>query len=278
MRYRPLQQLLLSLLLLSAAPASAATFERILALTPHACEMLYAIGASSKIAGAVAYCDYPEQAKALPRIGSYQGIHVEAALRLKPDAAIVMARHVKGVEKLEKMGVTIIVSNPENFEDIFRDMIKLGRLTGHLREAEALVQKERLQLQHIRRKAHSGVRVFYELWPDPLLTVGSVSFINTLIREAGGINIFADLPMENPHVNIESVVRGKPAMIIVPLEKRSIQARKAFWKPWLTDHHVTFAAINPDLLHRPGPRLIDGLELLQRALNRSTTTPVENIE
>jgi len=244
-------------------------FPRMIALAPHVCEMLYAIGAASSIVGAVSYCDYPAEAKKLPRVGSYQGVDVEAALRLQPDIAVVTGRNVKGVLQLEKLGVTIVVSNPTSFEGVFHDMLMLGRLTGHQQEAEAVVRQQRERLQRVRAKPASHRRLFYELWSDPLLTVGGVSFIDALIREAGGVNVFSRLNIDTPHVNVESVIRAKPEMIIIPDENRDITRRKAFWRKWLGNDHLSFAVINPDLLHRPGPRLIDGLERLQQLLQKA---------
>ncbi|MDQ6970973.1 MAG: cobalamin-binding protein [Mariprofundus sp.] len=253
---------------------SAAPLERILALTPHACEMLYAIGASANIVGAVDYCDYPESATHLPRVGGYTGINVEAALRLHPDAAIVMNRNVKGITQLEKMGVKIISSNPVDFEAVFQDILRMGALTGHELKAKALVHKQRLSLERIRHFSNQfgadKIRVFYELWHDPIMTAGGPSFITALIKEAGGYNIFADVGLETPHVNVEAVIRAHPDIIIIPLEKRNLKERQVFWEHWLGKGNVRFAAINPDLLHRPGPRLIEGLELLQQALHDSS--------
>jgi len=256
---------------------SAAPFERMLALTPHACEMLYAIGAGQQLVGAVSYCDYPAEAKKLPRIGSYQGINVEAALRLNPDAAIVLNRNVKGVSQLEQMGMTIIVSNPVDFEAVFQDMLRLGRLTGHDQQAVDLVKGQRQRLHQIRQRPASHMRVFYELWHDPIITAGGPSFITAMIAAAGGENIFADVNLETPHVNVESVIRAKPEIIIIPLEKRNIEERRYFWQHWLGKAKVRFAAINPDLLHRPGPRLIEGLELLQQALIKAKQ-PTESVQ
>jgi len=255
-------------MLLIPSMSHAEKFERILALSPHVCEMLYAIGAASQIVGAVSYCDYPADAQALPRIGSYQGINIEAALRLKPDIAIVINKHVKGVMQLKKMGIKIITSNPQSFDDIFHDILALGELTGHQLEAVTLIRQQRIRLKRIRQKVMSQHRVFYELWPDPLLTIGKPSFINALIHEAGGHNVFSNIPLETPHVNIESVIKAQPDIIIIPLEKRSMQERQLFWEKWFGKKHVRFASINPDLLHRPGPRLIDGLETLQQILNK----------
>ena len=262
-----MKQLLLSLFIAATLLLPATTMaQRILALTPHACEMLYAIDAGEQIVGAVSYCDYPTEAKALPRIGSYERINVEAALRLKPDLAIVMSRNVVGIEKLEQMGITIVVSNPISFETMFDDILKLGELTHQSAEAETVVNQLRKRLQKIRAKRRPETAVFYEVWHDPMLTAGGPSFISDLIHQAGGKNIFAGINVETPHVNVESVIRAKPELIVVPLEKRNIEERKAFWEKWLGKDKVRFAAINPDILHRPGPRLLDGLELLQKAL------------
>lgn len=257
---------ILFIALLLPAAASGTEPQRILALTPHACEMLYAIGAGDQLVGAVSYCDYPEQARQLPRIGSYERINVEAALHLKPTQAVVLSRNVAGIELLEKMGVEIIVSNPGSFEEMFADMLKLGELSGHLSKAEEVVSQLRARLQKVRSMKRSETAVFYEVWSDPILTAGGPSFITALVHEAGGRNVFADIAVETPHVNVESVIRARPELIVIPLEKRKLEERQAFWEGWLGKGEVRFTAINPDLLHRPGPRLLDGLELLQQAL------------
>ncbi len=260
-----MKRVLLLLVGLWALPVTAQAQHRILALAPHACEMLYAIGAGDQIVGAVSYCDYPEAAKKLPRVGSYEGIHVEAALRLHPDLAVVMNRNVKGVAMLEKADVRIVESGPDSFADIFADLLALGEMTGRRLQAGALVASLQRRLQQVRRHVHPGTRVFYEIWYDPLITAGGPSFISDMIREAGGENVFAGVPMETPRVNVESVVRAAPELIVIPVEQRDPAARRRFWRRWL-GNDIRFVVIDPDLMHRPGPRLLDGLELLQRAL------------
>ncbi len=271
-RLRTLFIALLFILLMADAAESGretgtmAGVPRILALTPHACEMLYAIGAGDRIVGAVSFCDYPEQAGELPRIGSYERINVEAALRLKPDLAVVISRNVVGVEMLEKMGITVMVSNPDSFESMFTDILKLGDITRRQDAAMALVSDLRKRLQKVRALPRSDVAVFYEVWHDPILTAGGSSFISDLIHEAGGRNIFADIGVETAHVNVEAVIRARPDLIVIPLEQRNLEERRTFWEGWLGKDKVRFASIDPDILHRPGPRLLDGLELLQQAL------------
>lgn len=257
---------LLWLLLLTLATWPAYAADRILALTPHACEMIYAIGAEDRLVGAGSYCDYPVAAKNLPRVGSHERINVEAALRLHPDLIVVMSRSVAGVEQLEKMGVIIVVSDPKSFEAIFADMRNLGALTGHVSEAESVVYHLQKRLQKIRNSRGVEVPVFYEVWRDPIITAGGSSFVTTLIHEAGGRNLFADVPLPAPHVSVESVIRAKPQVIVLPSKGGDLKERQQFWEEWLGKDSVHFVSIDPDLLHRPGPRLIDGLELLQQGI------------
>jgi len=254
--------LLLCHSLLSVSSAVAA--DRILALTPHACEIFYAIKAERKLVGAVDYCDYPAAALRLPRVGNYAGINVEAALQQRPDAAVVMGRQVAGVSQLESLGVRIVVSNPTSLQEVLTDIDRLGQLANRQVEAKKLVRHLAARLASVRAQSVPHTRVFYEIWSDPLLTAGGTSFISDLIAEAGGINVFADINQETARVNVESVIQARPQLIVIPLEKRNLAERRRFWHHWL-GHDVRLIAINPDLVHRPGPRLMDGLELLQKA-------------
>ncbi len=249
---------------LASLPATAA--ERILALTPHACEMLYAIGAGEQMVGAGSACDYPLEATKQPRVGSHERINIEAALRLHPDLVVVMSRSVAGIDQLEAMGIAVVVSDPKSFEAIFADMRKLGELTGHAAEAVSVVNHLQKRLQKVRASRKGEIPLFYEVWRDPLITVGGASFMNTLIHEAGGKNLFADVPLTAPHVSVESVIRAKPQVIVLPSKGSDLKERQQFWESWLGKGSVRFVTIDPDLLSRPGPRLIDGLEQLQRAL------------
>jgi ABC-type Fe3+-hydroxamate transport system substrate-binding protein len=144
-------------------------------------------------------------------------------------------------------------------------MLKLGELTGHAAQAENTVHKLRKRLSRVRSIPRSGKAVFYEIWPDPLMTAGGPSFITELIKEAGGKNVFADIKLPAPRVSVESVIRAKPELIVVPLEERDVEGRERFWAQWPGLEKVRIVAIDPDILHRPGPRLLDGLEALQQA-------------
>jgi len=246
-------------------PLQALAAERILALSPHACEILYAIGAGDDVVGAVDYCDYPEPVIDVPRIGSYTGINLEAALRLKPTMAVISATS-RQKEQLQTLGIRVIRSAPQSVDDVLADIRRLGRLTGHARQAEAVAVNIQQRLNRLARtSSRQPEKVFYEVWHDPLQTVGGTGFINDLLQRAGLKNVFASIALETPRINIEAVLHAAPEIIIIPSEHRDVAARKRFWKQWLGDK-IRFIVVNPDLMHRPGPRVIDGMEALQQAL------------
>jgi len=254
---------------LSAWPVQAG--ERILALSPHACEILAAIGAVDEIVGVVEYCDYPEVLKLLPGVGGYNRIHVESAMALKPTLAVVMNDETKAVKKLRKLGVPVVASNPTSINDMLAEIRRLGLLSGHAQEAEMLVGRLEQRLDTLDAlkadtlKTKERIPVFYEIWPNPLMAAGGNSLIHDLLDRAGLENVFADLPMEGPRVNVEAVIRAAPEVIIVPAENRNILERRRFWKQWLGED-VSVISVHADLLHRPTPRLIDGLEELMEKI------------
>jgi len=252
---------------LSAQPAFAA--ERILALTPHACEILYAIGAGDEVVGAGEYCDYPLAVRSLPRIANHRQVYVEAALRLKPSMAVGLRNNLPGMARLLADGVTLISTNPLTVQDMLNDMQRIGRLSGHEVEAQTAVQALRLRLQAMHQnQSNDHPRVYYEIWHDPLMAAGGSSLISSVLDELGLVNVFADVPLEGPRVSVESVLLARPDIIMLSSET-DIEARKAFWHKWFGKQSPRFVIADADLLHRPGPRLIEGMEALQAALREA---------
>jgi len=250
------------LLLLFASQAVAA--ERVLALSPAACEMLFAIGAGKDVVGVADYCDYPVAARHLPHIADARRIFVEPALRLKPTLIVTADRHLEGLRALENRGFRIVVTHPHQFSDIFADLRRLGMLTGHGGQAKRVAAVLERRLQAVRSQHARRIPVFFEVWSDPLMTQGGKSFITEVIDAAGGRNVFASTRMETMRVSIESVIRAQPAVIIVPSRSGDARARRIFWHQWLKGSRVI--VINPDLVSRPGPRLVDGVVALHRKL------------
>ena len=115
---------------------------------------------------------------------------------------------------------------------MFEDILRLGNLSERTVNAEHLVGQLRLRLQQVQAKQRSNTAVFYEVWHDPILTAGGPSFLSDLIQQAGGRNIFAGINIETPHVNVESVIRARPELLVIPLEKRHSTDRSHFWAQW----------------------------------------------
>ncbi|MFQ5344575.1 MAG: helical backbone metal receptor [Mariprofundus sp.] len=259
-----MKALLLLFALLACTPANAT--ERILALSPHACEILHAIGADDGVVGISEYCDYPASFKNKPVIADYSRVFVESALRLKPTMVVAPHAALKGLSQIKKHGVQIVITHPASLHDIFEDTERIGRLTGHAAQAHHLVQSLKQRLKKIQANIGSRKRAFFEVWGDPLMTEAGRSFITEVLSAAGADNVFAARNVETMRLNVEAVLRAKPEMIIIPSKSGRIDGRIAFWKQWLPD--VPVIAVNPDMVSRPGPRIIDGIEALQRQLQR----------
>jgi len=257
----------LLLLLVSFSTASAWAEERILALSPHACEFLYAIDAGVDVVGISAYCDYPEAVKNKPVIANHSRLFSEASLRLNPTLIVASNSTLKGLQKLKQHGARVMVTHPENLQDIFDDLIRLGKQTGHEQQAIKLAGRMQKRLEAVQNRTTKRLRVFFEVWSDPLMTEAGGSFITQVLSAAGGDNVFAVNHAETMRLNVESVVRANPEVIIIPSRSGNIEARKIFWKQWFPTARVI--AINPDLVSRPGPRIVDGIVQLQLQLSQA---------
>ncbi len=271
--------LFLAVYLLSGSAAYAQKVQRIIALSPHAVEMLYAIGAGDKIIATVEYANYPKSALNILRIGNYTGIQIEQVLKLNPDLIVAWKGGNKAtdLDKIESLGFKVIYSQPKNISEISLDLRKLGQLTGLQEQAEQVIRRFDHRYQSIREryKKLAKVDVFYQLWHDPLQSIGSTSWIESLIRDCGGKNIFHNTNVAYPMVSVESVLVKNPKVIIIPhhsgkesknedLSSAELESRK-IWLKWpeisaVKNNHIF--ALNGDLLHRTTPRSLDGLEEL----------------
>ncbi len=251
---------LASVIVAMSAPAHE---ERILALAPHIVEILFAIGAGDRIVGVGSFADHPEQARSLPHVATHERLSLEPALRLRPTVAIALDRGLARLDELERLGVRVEVSHPHTVVEVLDGIVQLGRIVGEEVRAGELERmlRERLERMRARRPA-AAPRVFYEIWPSPLIAAGGRSFVSDAMRELGFANVFGEVPMEGPRVSVESVIRASPDVVVVTGEGGDAQARVTFWRQWLgKDARIVVAAY--DRIHRPGPRLFDGMESLQ---------------
>lgn len=242
---------------------------RIVSLAPNITEVVYAAGAGDALVGTVEFSDYPAAAKKLPRVGSYARIDIESVAALKPDLVLAWdsGNPPASVAQLRKLGIPVFVTEPKTLNDIPRDIERYGRMAGtesiSLPAADEFRRK--LTALHARYAARKPVRVFYQVWDQPLMTVNGKQIISDVIRLCGGVNVFADLPALAPTVSVEAVLAANPDAIIAG----GMGERNAAWlEPWKKWPRLKATAqgnlffIDPNLLQRHTPRLLDGAEQL----------------
>lgn len=247
-----------------AAPA-----KRIVSLAPHLTENLYAAGAGDKLVGTVDYSDYPEAAKKLPRVGGYSKLNLEAIAALKPDLVVAWeSGNAAGhLAKLRALGIPVYLSQPNRIDDVARTLEALGRLAGTETVADAAATRYRQRLADLRHHygAQPRVRTFYEIWQQPLMTVGGGQIISDVIHLCGGENVFGNLQQLAPKVTVEAVLAANPEVIAASGMGESRPEWLDDWKRW---DKVTAVArgnlffVPPDLIQRHTPRLLDGASRL----------------
>ncbi len=232
---------------------------RIVSLAPHLTELLYAAGAGPKVVGAVAFSDFPPEARALPRVGNDALIDLEAVLALRPDLIVAWPNPgtVRAVNRLAELQLAVFRSEPRELEDIAGTISRLGILLGTELQADRAAAGFRARAS-VLQKRYSGrpaVRVFYEVWDRPLITVNGDHVISKVIRLCGGENVFASLPGIAPQIDREAVLRANPK-VIVGSDAISLDDWKAY--PVTTHLHRIPAA----LIERHTPRILEGAERL----------------
>lgn len=243
-----------------AAPA-----KRLVALAPHVAENLFAIGAGDLVVGAVEYSDFPAAAKAVPRVGGYSRIDIEAVVARRPDLVIgwQSGNSAAQVERIRSLGIPVYLSQPDDFADVARELERFGALTG--REATAHQAAERfLQRLDELRRANAGrptVSVFYQIWHTPLMTVGGAQIISRAIELCGGKNVFGDLRLLAPRISEEAVVDRNAEAFVAGGMGEIRRDWLEMWRRWPSLTAVkrdNLFFVPADLMQRHTPRLLDG--------------------
>ena len=256
--------------------------QRIVSLAPHATELLFAAGAGARVVGVVAHSDWPREARALPGIGDAHALDLERIVALAPDLVIAWPYTMPAqLATLRGRGVTIFVSDPTTIAGISRDVEALGTLagTGAVAQSAAIALRARHAALAAKFKGKPAVSVFYEVWNEPLQTIGGRHLISEAIALCGGANVFAALTLPAPMVSLEAVLAMQPDSIIAGSDDGRRPIWLDEWKRWRDVPAVRYGNLfvaDGDLLHRSGPRFVDGVEALcamlaQARANRDTT-------
>jgi len=256
--------------------------DRAISLAPSLTEMIFAIGAGSKLVGVTTYCNYPPETASIQKIGDTQTPNIEKIIALKPQIVFVStASQLEAFSRtLDEQGIAVYVTNPSNLEEVLADMNKLGELLGTAERAKRLVEQlsERISTVESSVKladhfaAETGgnrPRVLIQISNEPLFTVGRDSFLTGLIDQAGGVSVTKDVPSGYPKLSKEMAAAANPDVIILSDSEDNREPNAVFADSNAVKKGRVYR-INADILSRPGPRLVDALEeisLKLRAFN-----------
>jgi iron complex transport system substrate-binding protein len=250
--------------------------KRIVSLAPNITEILFSLGLDEEIVGVSIHCNFPEKAKSKDRVGSYISLDFEKITFLKPD--LIIATGVGNtrdmVDRLEKLGFQTYVIYPKNFDDILQSIGHIGQVVNREKEARRIIKEMRKRSQRVIEltKGLPRPKVFIQIGDIPIVTVGRGSFADDLTRLAGGENIAGKEKEVYPRFGMEEILKRSPEVIVISSmnPKGDYQKILQEWTRWKTIPAVKngrIHLIDSDLLDRPSPRIIDGLEELARALH-----------
>uniref|UniRef100_A0A7J2TKU3 Cobalamin-binding protein n=1 Tax=Archaeoglobus fulgidus TaxID=2234 RepID=A0A7J2TKU3_ARCFL len=196
--------------------------KRIVSLAPSNTEILFAIGAGEQVVGVTDYCNYPPEVMELKKkgilktVGGYSTVSIERVIALKPDLVIgAYGNGLQTIEIMRALGLKVVAFNPKNLSDVMESIVKIGKLTGHEKEAIEVVREMEKKIEAV-RKSVSGkerVKVAHILWHDPIFVSGRNTFIDELIQVAGGENAFNFDGWRA--VSVENIVSANPEVIVV---------------------------------------------------------------
>jgi iron complex transport system substrate-binding protein len=248
--------------------------QRIVSLSPSNTEILFALGAGDKVVGVTSYCDYPEEAKKIERMGDYEGPNIELIRKAQPDVVLAGYVQEETVKMLEKMGIPVIISEAESFEAIYHSISLIGEITGTETEAEKIIKgmKDKIAEIQAKIKDKEKPRVFYVVWKDPLTTAGSRTFINDVIKAAGGINV-AEKVESWAIYSAEEMIKDNPDMLIAALHstdegmtREDLSRDRIFSMLECVKQGKVYVMPDDNIISRPGPRIVLAIEDMARVL------------
>jgi len=255
--------------------------QRVISLAPSSTEILYAIGAGAQLVGRDTFSDYPEEVKSVTDIGGGFGeLNAEAIIAQKPD--LVLASSLtppEQIKALESLGLTVFaLANPSDFAGMFKSLRSVANLTGHTAEAEALISGLEIRIKAVEEKIQKATErplVFYELDgtdPNAPWTPGPGTFVDNLIRMAGGENLGNRMSSEWAQISIEELINQDPEIILIGdatwggVTLEDVQSRTG-WESLSAIREGRLFTFDDNLVSRPGPRLVDGLEAMAKLLH-----------
>ncbi len=253
--------------------------QRIVSLAPSVTELLFSAGAGNKVIAAVDYSDFPEAAKALPRVGGYTQLDIERILALRPDVVIgwKSGNHPVALEQLRQLNIPVYITETRFLDQIPITLERFGQMAGTQKQAQQEADRFRNTLDRLKAQYQhkTPVRVFYQVWNQPLITINRQNLINQVIEACGGQNVFADLNTIAPRIDAEAVLKANPDAIVA--------SGMGVERPEWLDQWLKWPAINavkngqlhfipPGHIQRQTVRVLLGTERLCQQLEQTRNT------
>jgi iron complex transport system substrate-binding protein len=278
--------------------------KRIVSLSPSNTEILFALGAGKKLVGVTDYCNYPNELKPkikteeITRVGGYWNPSIKTIISLEPELVLISTAHctvktnkcknecdrkceltTKIANKLNKSSINVVSISPHSIKDVLDNILFIGKLVGKSTQAIKLVRELKQRIELVMSKSNTIVhkpKVYFEVWNEPYISVNSKTWIGNIINLAGGKNIFGEAVSEWPIIRSEDIIKKNPDLIVFPV----IPNIPRFWGSFETvknrfeweninaiKNNLLFE-VSRDCISRPGPRLIDSLELFSKIINQ----------
>ncbi len=252
--------------------------QRIVSMAPSITEILFAVGAGDEVVGVTEYCDYPNDAQSRTKVGGFANPSLEKIVSLK-SSLVLAARHnpMTVIDGLRQLQVPVFALNPSSLDEVLDAIGIVGRLTGHTLESDSLISDlggRVRKIEAVVRDRSEKPRVLWGKIDAPTYTAGPGSFIGNLIDIAGGDNVASDAGVAWPLFGLEAIVAKNPDVIITstgsPEKIPEIIQKMSETEGWrevtaIKRKAVIFVDLN--LIGRPGPRIVDGLEAIARAIH-----------
>lgn len=248
------------------------TPHRIISLAPNLTEIIYFLELEEKVIAVSTMCNYPPEVAAKPRVGGFNP-SVEKIISLQPDLilATTAGNRRESIRQLELLGQSVFVTSAKNIDDIFHSIIKIGSITGKKELAVLKIKELRERMKRItsRVKGLPRRRILYLIWHQPIMTAGGNTFLNNLIWLAGGESISRDIKQNIVQLSREEIIKRDPEIIFLPDLKDKKLAEQFMQKCEVLTavRNGAVYSLNEDLILRPGPRIVDGLELMAKIIH-----------
>nr|WP_092439711.1 cobalamin-binding protein [Collimonas sp. OK607] len=235
---------------------------RIVSLAPHATELLFAAGAGAYVIGVSDYSDYPPAARQILSVGSSSALDIERIVALKPDLVVAWSsgNSASQVARLRALGIPVFESEPRQLDAVASSLVRLSQLAGTEDSgmAAAASFKARLAQLDATYRQRPTVRVFYQIWKKPLMTLNDSHMVTNVIRLCGGENVFGKLPQLAPTVSTEAVLQANPEVIFAADGGTSPGASWQRFPQLAAVAGNNLFTLTPNWMSRPGPRILDG--------------------